>query len=255
MSQRLAGRVALVTGAARGIGRATAAVLAAEGATVALADRDEAGAVDAARALGGAAFGLGVDVADAGSVRAAVALVLERAGRIDVLVNNAGITRDATLLKTSEEDWDAVVDVNLKGTFLVGRAVAADMVAKGTGVILNAASVVGVNGNFGQSNYVASKAGVIGLTKVWARELGRKGVRVNCVAPGFIDTDMTAHMPSEALAGMRAATPLGRLGRPEEVARAYAFLASDDAAFIHGQVLGVDGGLVLGTAGPARAAS
>src|SRR5581483_12030650 len=173
---------------------------------------------ETARAAGRGAFALEGDVADPASVAALVAAVLERAGRIDVLVNNAGITRDATLAKTSDEAWDAVVGVNLSGTFYMTRAVAPHLTARGGGVILNAASIVGLYGNFGQSNYVATKAGVIGLTRVWARELGRKGVRVNCVAPGFIATEMTAGMPAEVLSSMQARTPLGRLGRPEDVA-------------------------------------
>jgi 3-oxoacyl-[acyl-carrier protein] reductase len=180
-------------------------------------------------------------------VSAVVAEVNERCGRIDVLVNNAGITRDATLAKMDDQAWDAVIGVNLTGTFRMSRAVAAGMVQRQSGVILNAASVVGRYGNFGQSNYVATKAGVIGMTRVWARELGRKGVRVNCVAPGFIETDMTRKMPEEVLAQMKGRTPLGRLGQPADIAEAYWFLASDAASFINGQVLGVDGGLVLGT--------
>jgi 3-oxoacyl-[acyl-carrier protein] reductase len=245
--QRFDGRVVLITGAARGIGRATAERFAAEGARVVLADHNYAGAATAARELGRGAIGLEVDVAEAASVQAMVEQVLKEAGAIDVLINNAGITRDATLAKTSDEAWDAVIAVNLTGTFHVGRAVAPHMVAQKKGAIVNAASIVGLHGNFGQSNYVASKAGVIGLTRVWARELGRKGVRVNCLAPGFIATDMTADMPPDVLTTMKAKTPLGRLGTAEDVARAYAFLASDEASFIHGQVLGVDGGLVIGT--------
>jgi 3-oxoacyl-[acyl-carrier protein] reductase len=247
MRSRFDGKVVIVTGGARGIGRAAAARFVAEGARVAVLDREEEAAREAAAALGTSAFAVGTDVSDADSVERAVAAVLERAGRIDVLINNAGIVRDATLAKTRDEAWDAVIAVNLTGTFLATRAVAPHLVARGAGAVVNAASVVAVHGNFGQSNYVASKAGVIGLTRVWARELGRKGVRVNCVAPGFIATDMTAGMPAEILDGMRAHTPLARLGTPEDVASAYAFLASDDAAFINGQVLGVDGGLVLGT--------
>ena len=245
--QRFSGRVAFITGGARGIGRATASAFAGEGARVVVADVDGGAAESTARELGGGAIAVQLDVADTGSVKAAVATALARAERIDVLVNNAGITRDATLLKTSDEAWDAVIAVNLSGTFNMTREVAAHMVARGSGAIINASSIVGIYGNFGQSNYVATKAGVIGMTRVWARELGRKGVRVNCIAPGFIVTDMTAKMPSDVLEGMKKRTPLGRLGTPDDVARAYLFLASDEAAFINGQVLGVDGGLVAGT--------
>ena len=244
---RFSGKVALITGGARGIGRATAQAFAAEGARVIVADVDAEASEATARALGGGAIGLGLDVADPQSVKTVVAAALSRAERIDVLVNNAGITRDATLLKTSDEAWDSVIAVNLTGTFYMTREVAPHMVARGSGAIINASSVVGVYGNFGQSNYVATKSGVIGMTRVWARELGRKGVRVNCIAPGFIATDMTAKMPEDVLEGMKKKTPLGRLGAPEDVARAYVFLASDDASFINGQVLGVDGGLVAGT--------
>ena len=245
--QRFNGKVAFITGGARGIGRATAEAFAAEGARVIVADVDAGSAEATARALGGGAIGLGLDVADAASVKAAVATALSKAERIDVLVNNAGITRDASLLKTSDEAWDQVIAVNLTGTFLMTREVAPHMVARGSGAIVNASSIVGIYGNFGQTNYVATKSGVIGMTRVWARELGRKGVRVNCIAPGFIATDMTAKMPEEVLEGMKKKTPLGRLGKPEDVARAYLFLASDDASFVNGQVLGVDGGLVAGT--------
>ena len=245
--QRFDGKVVFNTGGARGIGRATAERFASEGGRVVVADRDGAAAEAAAREIGREAFALELDVADASSVSRAISRALERAQQIDVLINNAGITRDATLLKTADEAWDAVIAVNLTGTFNATRAVAQHMVARGRGAIVNASSIVGLYGNFGQSNYVASKSAVIGLTRVWARELGRKGVRVNCVAPGFIATDMTAAMPKEVLDGMKARTPLGRLGAAEDVARAYAFLASDDASFINGQVLGVDGGLVIGT--------
>ena len=244
---RFSGKVALITGGARGIGRATAQAFAAEGARVIVADVDADAAEATARALGGGAIGLGIDVADPQSVKTVVATALSRAERIDVLVNNAGITRDASLLKTSDEAWDSVIAVNLSGTFYVTREVAPHMVARGSGAIINASSIVGVYGNFGQSNYVATKSGVIGMTRVWARELGRKGVRVNAIAPGFIATDMTAKMPEDVLEGMKKKTPLGRLGTPEDVARAYVFLASDEASFINGQVLGVDGGLVAGT--------
>jgi 3-oxoacyl-[acyl-carrier protein] reductase len=244
---RFSGKVALITGGARGIGRATAQAFAAEGARVIVADVDADAAEATARALGGGAIGLAIDVADPQSVKSVVATALSRAERIDVLVNNAGITRDASLLKTSDEAWDSVIGVNLSGTFYVTREIAPHMVARGSGAIINASSIVGIYGNFGQSNYVATKSGVIGMTRVWARELGRKGVRVNAIAPGFIATDMTAKMPEDVLEGMKKKTPLGRLGTPEDVARAYVFLASDEASFINGQVLGVDGGLVSGT--------
>jgi 3-oxoacyl-[acyl-carrier protein] reductase len=244
---RLKGKTALVTGAARGIGRATAAKLLSEGAKVTLADRDTAALDTAVQQLSGDVYAVELDVTDAASVRAAVEKTIARFGRLDILVNNAGITRDATLAKLSPDAWNQVLAVNLTGTFQMAQAVVPHFVDQRSGVILNASSVVGLYGNFGQTNYVASKAGVIGLTRVWARELGRKGIRVNCVAPGFIATDMTAAMPEEVLAKMKEHTPLQRLGAPEDIAAAYAFLASDDASFINGQVLGVDGGLVLGT--------
>ncbi|MDB4967405.1 MAG: 3-oxoacyl-(acyl-carrier-protein) reductase [Myxococcales bacterium] len=245
--QRFSGKVALITGGARGIGRATAEAFAAEGARVIVADVAADAAEATARALGGGAVGLAVDVGDPQSVKQLVATALSRTERIDVLINNAGITCDASLLKMSDEAWDTVIAVNLSGTFYMTREVAPHMTARGSGAIVNASSVVGVYGNFGQTNYVATKSGVIGMTRVWARELGRKGVRVNAIAPGFIATDMTAKMPEEVLDGMKKKTPLGRLGAPEDVAKAYLFLASDEASFINGQVLGVDGGLVAGT--------
>jgi 3-oxoacyl-[acyl-carrier protein] reductase len=245
VSKRLSGKVALITGAARGIGRATAARFIEEGARVAVADRT--GADQTAGELGPSAFAVELDVTDRASVKRAIETVLERAERIDTLVNNAGITRDASLAKTSDEAWDAVIAVNLTGTFNMTRAVVPHMTQRGSGSVINAASIVGVYGNFGQSNYVATKSGVIGLTRTWARELGKKGIRVNCIAPGFIATEMTAAMPPEVLDGMKQRTPLGRLGQAEDVARVYAFLASDDAAFVHGQIIGVDGGLVIGT--------
>ncbi len=197
-----------------------------------------------------------VDVTDPAAVEAAVAEVFERWGRIDVLVNNAGIVRDAQLVKwkngektgeMSERDFDAVISVNLKGVFLCTRAVAPRMIAGGGGAILNASSVVGLYGNFGQTNYAATKAGVISMTRTWARELGRYNIRVNAVAPGFIATEMAFSIPEKVLEGMVAHTPLGRLGKPEDVAEAYLWLASEAAGFITGTVLSVDGGLVLGT--------
>ena len=252
-------RVVIITGAAAGIGRATARRFAQDGARIAAWDVSEAesDALSAElREAGGDPVFARVDVADASAVEAAVASVVERWGRIDVLVNNAGILRDHQLVKwkdgqkigeMSERDFDAVVAVNLKGLFLCTRAVAPHMIAGGGGVILNASSVVGLYGNFGQTNYAATKAGVINLTRTWARELGRYKIRVNAVAPGFIATEMVQKMPEKVLATMVEHTPIGRMGRPEDIAEAYFWLASDAASFVHGTVLSVDGGLVVGT--------
>jgi 3-oxoacyl-[acyl-carrier protein] reductase len=243
-------KVVIVTGGAAGIGRATARRFAEGGARVAVWD------VKAAEPEGSSQWFQAVDVTNADAVEAAVAAVVERWGRIDVLVNNAGILRDHQLVKwkdgqklaeMSETDFDAVVSVNLKGVFLCTRAVAPRMIAGGGGVILNASSIVGLYGNFGQTNYAATKAGVINMTKTWARELGRYNVRVNAVAPGFIATEMVTAMPEKVLQGMVAHTPLGRMGKPEDIAEAYFWLASDAASFISGTVLSVDGGLVGGT--------
>jgi 3-oxoacyl-[acyl-carrier protein] reductase len=238
-------KTALVTGAANGIGRATAEAFLREGATVVLADVDAEAGRAAADALGERAHFERLDVTDADAVEAVVAGVVARYGRLDVLVNNAGIVRDARLVKMTLDEWQAVLDVNLKGVFLCGQAAARVMSEQGSGVILNASSVVGLYGNFGQSNYVATKAGVIGMTKTWARELGRKGVRVNAVAPGFIGTEMVEAIPDKVIAMMEEKAPLGRIGRPEDIAEAYVFLASDRAAFITGATLSVDGGIVL----------
>ncbi len=253
---RLEGRVALITGGAAGIGKATAERFTEEGAKVVICDVAREAGEAVAKTLGPEASFYPVNVADRQAVQQWVDAVVARYNRIDILVNNAGIVRDAQLVKVkdgtltgqmSEADFDLVISINLKGVFNCTQAVAPQMIKQGGGVILNASSVVGLYGNFGQTNYVATKAGVIGMTRVWARELGRKGVRVNCIAPGFIATDMTAKMPTEVLDGMKKKTPLGRLGAPEDVARAYVFLASDEASFVNGQVLGVDGGLVAGT--------
>jgi 3-oxoacyl-[acyl-carrier protein] reductase len=197
-----------------------------------------------------------VNVTDPRAVEAAVNAVVDKWGAVDVVVNNAGIVRDAQLVKMNgtgtvksmpEESWDSVIDVNLKGVFITTRAVVPHMIRQGSGVILNAASVVALNGNFGQTNYVASKAGVIGMTRTWARELGKHNIRVNAVAPGFIATDMLKSMPPDILDNMIDHTPMRRVGKPEDVANAYFWLASDQASFVHGAVLSVDGGMVIGT--------
>lgn len=255
----LRGKVVLITGAVAGIGRATAMRFAEEGARIAawdVSDRAAAQLQSAINWAGGEAQFQTVDVTQASSVESAAQSVVERWGRIDVLINNAGIVRDAQLVKwngggpesvMSEEVWDSVLNVNLKGIFLVTRAVVPHMIKAGGGVILSAASVVGLLGNFGQTNYVASKAGIIGMTRTWARELGKHKIRVNAVAPGFIATDMVRAMPEKVLQAMVARTPLGRAGTPEDVANTYAWLASDQASFIHGAIISVDGGVVIGT--------
>ena len=212
--------------------------------------------MDALNGAGGEGFYTRVDVADPAAVNEAAQAVVARWGRIDVLVNNAGIVRDAQLVKwkegrlagsLSDEAWEAVIGVNLRGVFNCTRAVVPHMIAGGGGAVLNASSVVGLYGNFGQTNYVATKAGVIGMTRTWARELGRYGIRVNAVAPGFIATEILRSMPDKVLEGMVAHTPLGRIGEPEDIAEAYAWLASKGASFVTGTVLSVDGGLVVGT--------
>lgn len=245
---RILDKVVMITGAGRGIGAQTARLFAAEGATVVVCDRDIDAAeqvVAAIAAAGGKAEAQAADVTNRAHVDRAVSETLSRHGRVDVLINNAGITQDATLAKMTIEQFDRVIDVNLRGVFHCTQAVLPAMVAAGKGTIVNASSVVGLHGNFGQTNYAATKAGVIGMTKSWSKELARKGITVNAVAPGFIQTDMTAAMPEKVLDMMRDKTPLGRLGQPEDIAKAYLFLASDDAAFITGQVISVDGGLVL----------
>lgn len=245
----LANRVVIVTGAAAGIGKATARRFAAEGCRVASWDVKE-GAPES-----GGIFQT-VDVASADSVNGAVEEVKRRWGAIHVLVNNAGILRDGQLVKVkdgsissvmSDEQFDSVIAVNLKGVFTCTRAVAPSMIEGGGGVILNASSVVGLYGNFGQTNYVATKAGVIGMTRVWARELGKYNIRVNAVAPGFIATDMVKSMPEKIIEAMRGRTPLGRMGQPDDIANAYLWLASDAASFVTGAVISVDGGVVTGT--------
>nr|WP_198948774.1 beta-ketoacyl-ACP reductase [Rubrivirga sp. SAORIC476] len=238
-------KVAVITGGAQGIGRATCERFVRDGASVVIADvADEAGA-KLAEALGDKAVFVHTDVTDADSASGAMQAAIDHFGGLDIVVNNAGITRDATLKKMTGDQFDAVINVNLKGVYLCTQAAVPHLEARGGGAILNAASVVAHNGNFGQTNYVATKAGVIGMTKTWARELGRKGIRVNAVAPGFIATEMVLTVPEKVLDGLRGKTPLGTLGQPDDIAAAYAFLASDDAAFITGTCLNVDGGLVL----------
>ena len=245
---RLQGKVSIITGAGQGIGLATALKFASEGATVVACDVHQS-AVDAAveqcRALGVPSLGLVVDGTQREMVDAMVAKVLQEHGRIDVLVNNAGITQDARLQKMTLEQFDRVIDVNLRGVFHCAQAVTDSMVAQGSGVILNASSVVGIYGNFGQTNYAATKFGVIGFTKTWSRELGPKGIRVNAVAPGFVQTPILSTMPEKVIAGMAERVPLKRLGQPEDIANVYAFLASDEASYINGAVIEVAGGLTV----------
>jgi 3-oxoacyl-[acyl-carrier protein] reductase len=255
----LRGKVVIVTGGAAGIGRATALRFAEEGARVVVWDVSEAGREDLLaeiRAAGGEGTFHRVDVADGAAVEAAMAEAAAGFGRIDVLVNNAGIVRDAQLVKwkdgqpasiMSDEAFDAVIGVNLRGVFLCARAAVPHMMRAGGGVILNASSVVGLYGNFGQTNYTAAKAGVIAMTRTWARELGRYDIRVNAIAPGFIGTEILRGVPQKVLDAMVGHTPLGRMGTPRDVAEAYVWLASDQASFVHGAVLSVDGGLVTGT--------
>jgi 3-oxoacyl-[acyl-carrier protein] reductase len=253
---RLKDKVALITGGAAGIGKATALRFAEEGARVAICDVDAKGGNMTLNELGPDAAFNHVDVTDRASVDNWVESVLDKYGRIDILVNNAGIVRDSLLVKFKdgelirqmpEDDFDLVVAINLKGVFNCTQAVVPAMIQHGGGVILNASSIVGLDGNLGQTNYIATKAGVIGMTKVWARELGRHNIRVNAVAPGFTATDIISSVPDTILDGMKKRTPLGRMGQPRDIANAYLFLASDEASFISGDVLRVDGGLVVGT--------
>jgi len=241
-------KVAIITGSGQGIGKATALLFAREGAAVIVAeynkDTGEAVATKINEAGGEGRF-VQVDIANRESVQALISDVLETNGNIDVLVNNAGVIKDNTLEKMTDEEFDRVISVNLRGTYICTKEAAEIMRKQGSGVILNAASVVALYGNFGQTNYVASKAGVIGMTKVWARELGKYGIRVNAVAPGFISTDMIKDIPENVIEMMLKKVPLRRMGQIEEVASVYAWLASDDASYVTGTVINVDGGVVV----------
>jgi 3-oxoacyl-[acyl-carrier protein] reductase len=241
----LNGRVALVTGSTRGIGRAIAETLTAAGARVAVVGRDLSRATEAAEAIGGGAEGFACDVSDPASVTGLVEGVEKSFGQIDILVNNAGLTRDNILFRIKDDDWDAVLDANLRGAFVAIRAASRGMMKRRWGRIINIASVVGITGNKGQSNYAASKAGLIGLTKSVAKELGSRNILVNAVAPGYIETDMTAAMTPEARTALSGMIPLERLGKPTDIAATVAFLASEYASYITGQVLVVDGGMVM----------
>jgi len=239
----LDGKICIITGGGRGIGKATAEKFSGEGATVIIAENDEKTGQLVADAL--KVKFIKIDVSNQESVNVLFQSVMDAYNRVDVLVNNAGILMDSTLTKMDEDQFDSVINVNLKGVYLCGRAAADIMKEQGSGVILNASSVVAHNGNFGQTNYVATKSGVIGMTKVWARELGKDGVRVNAVAPGFIKTEMTAQMPEKIIKMMGEKVPVKRWGEVDDVANAYCFLASDEASYISGTVLNVDGGVVV----------
>lgn len=245
---RLANKVSIITGAAQGIGQATALKFAAEGAKVVVCDMNQAGVdavVNQIREAGGEAIGFAVDVTKPDTIAAAVNGTMTKYGRIDTLINNAGIVMDSTLKKMTEAQFDKVIDVNLKGVYNCTKAVVDIMLEQKSGTILITSSIVGLFGNFGQTNYAATKFGVIGMAKTWTRELGRKGIRVNCVCPGFIATTILKDMPADVIKSMEEKVPLARLGKPEEIANTYAFLASDEASYISGAVIEVTGGLTL----------
>ena len=253
---RLQDRVCIITGGAAGIGKATSVKFASEGAKVVICDVNEEAGNALAAELGNDASFWKVNVVNRQEVQEWIDAVAAKYGRIDALINNAGITRDSQFVKfkegevvgqMSDEAFDAVIAVNLKGVFNCTQAVVPYMIKQGGGAVVSASSVVGLYGNFGQTNYAATKFGVIGMTKTWARELGKYQIRVNAVAPGFILTEMVLKMPENVLAGMAANAPLKRLGKPEEIANVYAWLASDEASYVHGAVISVDGGIVLGT--------
>lgn len=248
MNYNLKDKVAVITGGASGIGKATSTLFCENGAKVAVWDvnKDRGVAfVQSLKAQNHEAVFFRVDTSSHQQVEDAVRGTLQEFGKIDILINNAGITQDATLLKMTDEQWDRVIDINLKGVFYCTRAIAPHMIGQGSGRIVNASSVVGIYGNFGQTNYVATKAGVIGMTKTWARELGRKGINVNAVAPGFILTEMVQAMPEQVLAKMAEKVPANQLGKPEDIAHIYAFLSSDGARYINGATISVDGGMTI----------
>ena len=238
-------KVVLITGGAQGIGKETAKQFLNEGAHVIICDYNEEAGQTALKSLNSNAEFYKVDVTDSAQIETMIDSIVNKHGKIDVLINNAGITIDGFLTKMDESAWEKVISVNLSGVFRCTKAVAPIMMKQGSGVILNASSVVGLYGNIGQTNYAATKAGVIGLTKSWAKEFGPKGIRVNAVAPGFIETSMTEAVPQKVLDLMAEKTPLKKLGKPEDIASAYLYLASDQAKYVNGTILSVDGGLVI----------
>ncbi|MBS4214983.1 beta-ketoacyl-ACP reductase [Neobacillus rhizophilus] len=240
---KLEGKVAIITGGAGGLGKETSLLFAREGAHVVVADYNKSLAEETAKEING--IGLGVDVSIRDQVNRMVNEVIEQFGKIDILINNAGITMDSTLVKMTQEQWDQVISINQTGVFHCTQAVVPHMIKEGYGRIINTSSIVGRMGNFGQTNYAATKAAVIAMTQTWAKELGRKGINVNAVAPGFIMTAMTEKMPEKILNGMREKVPLQRLGTPRDIANTYLFLASDDSSYINGAVIPVDGGLSI----------
>jgi 3-oxoacyl-[acyl-carrier protein] reductase len=245
---RLTGKVSIITGAGQGIGRATALKFAKEGAKVAVCDinlESVQQTVELVESAGGEAVGFRVDVTDKDSIARMVEGVMAKWGRVDTLVNNAGIVQDAQFKKMSEDQFDRVIDVNLKGVYNCTKAVVDIMLAQNSGCILNASSIVGIYGNFGQTNYAATKFGVIGMVKTWARELGRKGIRANAICPGFVETPILASMPEKVVRMMEDRVPMGRLAKPEEIANTYAWLASDEASYINGAVIEVSGGVTI----------
>ncbi|MDR2010687.1 MAG: 3-oxoacyl-ACP reductase FabG [Bacteroidales bacterium] len=241
--KRLENKVAIITGGAAGIGAATAIKFAEEGARVVIWDIDESKGNELAKKIN--SVFMKVNTADYNEIESSAKKVNEMFGRIDILINNAGITRDSTLKKMTIEQWQQVIDINLTGVFYCTKIISEYMLANNWGRIVNASSVVGIYGNFGQTNYVATKSALIGMTKTWARELGKKGITVNAVAPGFIATEMVAAMPENVIENMKSKVPLGRLGKPEEIANVYAFLSSEEASYINGHTLSVDGGMTV----------